>query len=634
MNKLQQSYQIFSNMGLRYFWFRVQFEIKKKTRILKLKFPSKITNKNVLTLDYWKKNKKPYLFQSSKDISIAKCPSPELSQEAGRIINGSIKYFSGETYDLGKDYDWITNPSNGYKYDIKKHWTEVQDYSTQSGDIKFVWEKSRFTFIYTLIRDEQINGTDHSSYIFGEINSWISANPLNYGPNYKCSQEISLRVLNWIFALYYYSDKNVIDQITWELIMDSIAGQMHHVFANINFSRIAVRNNHAITETLALFIVGTLFPHFDNSKKWVNKGKKWIEEEVSYQIYDDGTFLQFSMNYHRVLIQLLTLGLIVAERNDNPFSSLVYVRAYKSLNFLFQCQEGPEGMLPNYGANDGALFFPLNHCEYRDYSPQLNALHKFLTHKNLYENTGEWEEDSEWLGLSIEASNIVSFEPIKKLLGIQSFINGGYYLIRDKRTFTFIRCGKHKDRPSQADNLHIDIWVDGKNILPDSGSYKYNTAPAVLRYFMGTRSHNSLMINDEDQMLKGSRFIWYYWTQAIEASLTEDSENFYFSGKISAFRWLNPKIMHERQVTIAKNTTNWLVYDKVHYLPGGSSIYQLWHLNPGYNLKNSLKITSNGAIDTNLQGSYSSKYGFKVSAPMFAISSSEPELTTEINYLD
>lgn len=28
------------------------------------------------------------------------------------------------------------------------------------------------------------------------------------------------------------------------------------------------------------------------------KRKNWFEKEISYQIYEDGTHLQFSMNYH------------------------------------------------------------------------------------------------------------------------------------------------------------------------------------------------------------------------------------------------------------------------------------------------------------------------------------------------
>src|SRR5690606_39335330 len=47
---------------------------------------------------------------------------------------------------------------------------------------------------------------DLSEFVFAEIESWIDANPINHGPNWRCSQEISLRVFNWCFALYYYQN--------------------------------------------------------------------------------------------------------------------------------------------------------------------------------------------------------------------------------------------------------------------------------------------------------------------------------------------------------------------------------------------------------------------------------------------
>ena len=81
------------------------------------------------------------------------------------------------------------------------------------------------------------------------------------------------------------------------------------------------------------------------------------------------------MNYHRVVIQLLTWGIALAQRNGECFSEHVYQRAYQSVNFLYQCQELSNGYLPNYGSNDGALFFKLNDSDYRDYRPQLDALH-------------------------------------------------------------------------------------------------------------------------------------------------------------------------------------------------------------------------------------------------------------------
>lgn len=34
-----------------------------------------------------------------------------------------------------------------------------------------------------------------------------------------------------------------------------------------------------------------------------------------------------------------------------------------------------------------------------------------------------------------------------------------------------------------------------------------------LIFFSGTNGYNYVVVHDESQMLKGSRFIWYYWTQ-------------------------------------------------------------------------------------------------------------------------
>src|SRR5690606_37170125 len=119
---------------------------------------------------------------------------------------GQIKFFGGKLVKLGERYDWITNPDTQFKYDISRHWTEVQTLDPNAGDIKYVWEKSRFCFLYTIIRYDYHFKEDQSEFALNEIISWIDRNPLNKGPNYACSQEISLRLLNWTFALYYYKN--------------------------------------------------------------------------------------------------------------------------------------------------------------------------------------------------------------------------------------------------------------------------------------------------------------------------------------------------------------------------------------------------------------------------------------------
>src|SRR5690606_4340052 len=479
MPSLKQSIQLVRNMGMRYTTYRVGLEVQKKLGTFKKKFPQNPPVEKFISLDEWRKKDLFWGVKQGEPYPNKPARVPDFDS----YVNGEFPFFSADVLSLGSDYDWITNPDTGHRYDVNKHWSEIQDYSKEAGDIKFVWEKSRFAYLYNIIRHDLYTGEDHSQWVFDEIKSWLKANPINSGPNYKCSQEISLRVLNWTYALNYYKESNNLTEELFQDIMHAIYWQLKHVYANINFSRIAVRNNHAITETLTLYLGALFYPFFPEASVWKKSGKKWFEQEIEYQIYPDGTFLQFSMNYHRVVIQLLTWAFKTADYVGQKFKEVVYERAYESLRFLYTCQDEPTGWLPNYGSNDGALFFKLNACDYRNYRPQLNALHVLLTGQGLYNKEGDWDEDLFWF----KAKNIQShtFKKLFPIVGWQSFKDGGYFVLRENETITFIRCGNHKDRPAQADNLHLDIWHKGENVLFDGGSYKYNTDQKLLKYFMG-----------------------------------------------------------------------------------------------------------------------------------------------------
>lgn len=567
-------FQFFQNMGLRYTSYRIFHEVEKRMGLLKSKHPLNPEIKSFIKLDQWKELNIPFVISNRENLQFLKTQNDSLKNSAERILNGEICFFSSDWKKLGLNYDWITNPDTGFKYDVSKHWSEINEFNPENGDIKYVWEKSRFSYLLTIIRNDYHFNEDHSVFVFSEIESWIDANPINQGPNWKCSQEISLRIFNWMYALYFYKNSEALTESLWGKIQNTIYWSLHHVYHHIDFSRIAVRNNHAITETLFLTLSELLFPFMPETKKWAKKGRKWLEQEVAYQVYEDGTFLQFSMNYHRVVVQLFSFGIAITELYNKKLSATVYDRAGKSLDFLYQCLQEENGYLPNYGSNDGALFFPFSNSEYRDYRPQLNTLHFVLYGQHLFE-TETSREDSCWVK---QNPNTISdsIRKIQKKEGVVSYPKGGYYLIREPDTFTFIRCGNHKDRPFQADNLHLDIWYKGINVLRDSGSYKYNTEKKYQDYFMGTASHNTVMVEGHSQMLRGNRFIWYYWTQAISAKLIENDNEFIFEGEISSFRFLNSKASHKRRFVKKKNVKQWEVIDEVCGL-NNLAKFQIWH---------------------------------------------------------
>jgi len=565
---LAQKLNLFQNMGLRYVAFRVWHIIKTKTGMLRATFPESPKEVSVsITLADWKKNAPKFFFEAKESLHFPKDRNVALKATFDNIAKGEYTFFSKRNFALGKSYDWITNPETKHKYNLE-HWSQIQDLSKKAGDIKFVWEKARFSFLYDIIRYDYHFDDDCASLVFEEIDSFLEKNPINQGPNYKCSQEISLRVLNWTFALYYYKNSLELTEERFHNIMQSIYWQLHHVYNNIHFSRIAVRNNHAITETLMLFLGGLLFPFLPNTTHWSVKGKKWLEEEVGYQIYKDGTFLQFSMNYHRVAVQLLTWGIRLSELHQKPLSKVVYDRATKSLVYLDACQDAISGKLPNYGANDGALFFKLTNDDYRVYTSQLNDLRAVLSGETTVRS-----ESQDWYGLTD-----LTLTP-KTSTTLHTFKEGGYYIINEESTKTFIKCGQYKDRPSQADNLHLDIWIDGKNYFWDTGSYKYNTEKKYSEFFSGVQGHNTLDVDGKNQMQKGSRFIWYYWVKKAIGNLSSSDKAYHFDGAITAFPEVGKHVEHKRQVIKQKGKNHWKVHDTVKNADD-KALNVYWHLNP------------------------------------------------------
>lgn len=633
MNKVSQVFQVWGNMGTRYLWFRLTYEWKRRTGQLQKKIPTEAKSISFAPLADWRAHSTRFFFEGRDSVYLPREVSPNLEYRVKKILAGEILFFSKEWKRVT---DWHTHPLTGYVYDRNQHWSLIPDIDPVAGDIKYIWEKARFSFVYDVIRFDYHAGENHGEWVFDQIESWIDQNPLNQGPHYRCSQEISLRILNWIFALNFYKYSDCITEERWQKIHNSIYRQLQHVYGNIDFSRIAVRNNHAITECLALYLVGLLFPFYPNSELIKRKGKSWLEQEVAYQIYNDGTYLQFSMNYHRVALQLLSWAMRLAELNKEYFSSTFYSRVRRSLRFLHTCQDERTGALPNYGNNDGAWFFPLTDTDFRDYRPLLNTLSCILDKKSLYAETGPWTEDVAWYGFDVRRRERSNFTPkSRSYFEIESFNKGGYYIYKETDSLTFIRCGAYKDRPGQADNLHLDLWVRGENILRDAGSYLYNTDESTIRYFAGTRGHNTVMLGDFDQMLKGPRFIWYYWNKEKRASLKYKEEGLVFEGEVSVYRHLGKKIKHRRKVTKLKDQFLWEIEDEIINKPSHLPMLQLWH--PSTNALEQLIFTARDEKGELLspkleEGAYSSYYGIKEPVQDIIFTTSGTKIITRIEW--
>ncbi|MBI1315883.1 heparinase [bacterium] len=602
------------NMGPRYMLYRLRLMLETRLGVLEKRFPVRPETRFFIARSTWVQSVR-FVLPPRGSFGLKPQPNPDLKRRADRIRSGLVPFFSATEFDLGPHFDWITHPETGKRYDLSKHWSRIPDLDPSMGDIKFVWEKSRFSYLHTVLRDDHHNGTDSAEWFFSELDSWIASNPINQGPNWRCSQEISLRCFNWLFGLSFYAHSEAFTDERWARYQNVFYWSLKHVYDHIDFSRIAVRNNHAITETAFLALSGVLFPFIPETRTWAADGKRWLEEEVAYQIYEDGTHLQFSTNYQRVVVQVLSLCLSVGRAFGLTFSDAFHRRSRAALDFLVSALEPSTGWLPNYGANDGALFFQFSDSDYSDFRPQLGCLSHALGVANPW-GAGPWQEESHWFG--IEPITAFSRPPERPMA--TAFPIGGFYGLREPETYAFVRCGAHKDRPSQADNLHLDLWYMDENWMRDAGSYKYNTSEAEIRYFAGTESHNALMIDGADQMLKGPRFVWFYWSQASARPWRLEEDEWVLDMTLRGFKGTGQTLVQHRSVRKKRNRPHWEITD---HIEGTQDrlLVQRWHPHPGK--IDSIHIRATDADGQFLErrdehGWFSRRYGIKESVPQWS----------------
>jgi hypothetical protein len=124
-----------------------------------------------------------------------------------------------------------------------------------------------------------------------------------------------------------------------------------------------------------------------------------------------------------------------------------------------------------------------------------------------YTQPGPWAHALQWLGGSV---------PLAVAPPPQSYVadDGGFAVLRCGRAMAMLRYPRFRFRPSQADALHLDLWLGPDNLLRDAGTYSYNTDQQWINYFGGTASHNTVQFDDRDQMPRLSRFLFGDWLKA------------------------------------------------------------------------------------------------------------------------
>ncbi len=585
LNRIKNFASLYRQLGPRWSAFRVAYAFRLRTGLIRLQMP----------IGEWSDYKRLLAERSDERssrhaVEARRLPeniswNPQIAvEEADRILNGEIKYFAHQFIKTGFPPNWHTDPVSNLQSLQKLHWSQISDEdvaarrswflpkqspdnrgllledSQRHIDIKFIWEPNRFAFVYTLVRAYVATRDEKYPEAFWTlIEDWAKHNPPNTGLNWMDGQEIALRLMAWTFGFNQFSNSPSSTPDRKAKFILLVAAQAERIYKNIGYA-VSTRSNHTISEAFGLWMVGLLFPELKHANKYLALGQKLLEQSAAEQIFPDGSYSMYSLNYHRFVLHIYLYAIRLGELNNLQFSNSLHSSISSSIEYLSRLINPQTGEMPNYGSNDGALVLPLNNCDFTDYRPLLQ-LGWHITKKEFLFEPGPWDEDIYWLCEDFftakHAKN--AKEEIKNLSDLRalsggSFSNGGIYLLRSTNSRALLHCTDFTSRPSHADQLHMDLWIHNQEIAIDAGTYLYSGRPPWRNGLAHTSVHNTVTVDNKDQMTMLSRFTWTNWSKGKVLKHDKDV----WQGEHDGYK----PVTHKRTV-MAIEGDRWLVIDNL-----------------------------------------------------------------------
>jgi hypothetical protein len=173
------------------------------------------------------------------------------------------------------------------------------------------------------------------------------------------------------------------------------------------------------------------------------------------------------------------------------------------------------------------------------------------------------------------------------LAGHAKTYESGLYLgdhLRGAYSWAYLRASSFRSRLGHMDQLHLDLWWRGLNITQDAGTYLYNADPPWDNPLVASRVHNTVTVDNRDQMTRGGRFLTLDWFPAFSKRLIATDEE--VSGRLMAYHKGYRGVRHERVLTVFGDE-RWQVEDTL--VSQQPHLYRLHWLLPDWEWKLELR---------------------------------------------
>jgi uncharacterized heparinase superfamily protein len=468
--------------------------------------------------------------------------------------------------------DWHTDFKTGFRWESGTFYKKYFQEGIESrSDVKVPRELSRchhflkLSIAYRLTRDEK-----YALLCITQMADWIDKNPLMYSINWGCTMDVSIRAVNWIWALGLISGSQSLESNTLAKIKGSL--YQHGWFVYRNPEKAEYNNhNHYLADLSGQIHLGLLFNNLNEPKQWLESGKEELFRELRMQILPSGMSYERSTNYNRLVLELLLVPILLLKKNGHEVPQDILFRLEKMFEFLMFSLK-PDGTTPIIGDQDDGRLLPFGSESNVDYR-YLLSLGAILFNRGDFKQYGNGFNIYCLLFGGTNAKE--KFDAIKEdgiTLGSKAFPDAGIYIMRkDTNYLIFNSAGKgsYPELPSgthtHSDLLSFELFAMGKTFLVDPGSYVYTADANQRMLFRSTQMHNTVTVDGESQNIIRLEELWDFERNAIPEVLKwESCESYDFVvARHSGFLRLNRPVMHQRSITFNKQSLSWNLKDEL-----------------------------------------------------------------------
>jgi hypothetical protein len=521
---------------------------------------------------------------------------------ADQILGGGFQVFALGAAPLGFPPDWNRDPKTGTRAPMS--FGKLLDYRDERlvGDIKYLWEPNRHAELVTLAQAWHL--TRHPRYADAcavLIDSWLTACPYPNGVNWTSSLELALRLVNWSFAwqllggdtaIVFASEPGQALRLRW---LGAVRQHCHFIAGHL--SQHSSANNHLLGELLGLFIAATRWPLWRESSGWSSMARAEFEREALLQNGSDGVNQEQSLWYQQEVADMMLVAGLYARNNRCEFGTKYWSRWTAMLAFIASVMD-VAGNVPSIGDADDAVIARLDADAGFDPFRSLLASGAVLIDdeplRHLFKTKASaFDDKTRWLLGDAAANAFSDIAPTSPLITPRrAFPQGGYFIlgcdldsakevriIADAGPLGYLAIAAH----GHADALAFTLSACGSEFLIDPGTYTYYAGEEWRSYFRGTRAHNTIMVDQQDQSVAAGRFLWFKHA-AIKSTAFDTRADFdRLSAEHDGYLRLTDPVTHRRDLCFLKaervlRVTDRLVCNSRHHVEIN------WHFSPACTL--------------------------------------------------